>query len=38
VVAKIVAVQIQTKIVNLGMYLVGVVASYWLIQRLLVGV
>ncbi|MFT5136821.1 MAG: hypothetical protein ACI9LY_001081 [Arenicella sp.] len=38
VVAKIVAVQIQTKVVNLGMYLVGVVASYWLIQRLLVGV
>ena len=38
VVGKFVAVPIQTRIVNLGVYLVGVVASYWLIQRLLVGV
>jgi hypothetical protein len=38
VIGRFVAVQIQTRIVNLGMYLVGVVASYWLIQRLLIGV
>ena len=37
-VSKLIAKNTQARIVNLGMYLVGVVASYWLIQRLVLGV
>ena len=37
-VSKLIAKNNQARIVNLGMYLVGVVASYWLIQRLVLGV
>ncbi|MFT4634849.1 MAG: hypothetical protein ACI9YO_002317 [Gammaproteobacteria bacterium] len=38
VIAKLMAKKTQARIVNLGSYLVGVTASYWLVQRLILGV